>query len=134
MVVIPEEALLEAISELLMERLPKELLAIEEGCGDGLRLEPLRYAGSDKGMPIGLGMPYALITILEADYSEKDRIIRNTVYSVKIQVKLADYMLIWRYYLGIEESIKVKEPDNHQITVEKKTLTGDIWVKIIVEK
>lgn len=103
MVVIPEEALLESISDLLMEKLPAELLAIEEGCRDGVHLEPMRYAGSEGKKPLGIGMPYALITIEEGDYTEKDRIVRNVVYTLKIQLKLADYGLVWRYFRGLQE-------------------------------
>jgi len=103
---------------------------LSEGCGDGVHLEPLRYAGSEGKKPLGIGMPYALISVEEGEYTEKDRIIRNVVYSVKIQLKLADYGLVWRYFRGINEILSFLMINGYRLWVEKQKFTGDIIISI----
>lgn len=131
MIVIPEEKLLDDICEILSVKLPPVLLEIEEQCADAMRLPAFRYVGALEKLPTGCGLPYALVEVTEGVYTEKDRIIRNMVNTVKIQVKLADYALVWRYCTAIEEAIRARENDDDRVTVEKKTVGGEVWIKVL---
>lgn len=68
----------------------------------------------------------------EGEYTEKDRIVRNVVYTVKIQVKLADYALVWRYFRGIEEAMKTGMY-LYKIKLIKKDLKGELLMGIIIK-
>ena len=128
MIEIQEEIILKEISDLLMNELPKYLLELEEQSGDGASLLPLRYAGPEGAMPVGTGAPYAFIRIEEGKCTEKDRIIKNVVYTVYIQWKILEYRLIWRYYTAFLICIDAFSLGNCEIT-EKKT-TGDLCLQI----
>ena len=122
---------MEDMTALLMENLPGELLKIEETSTDGQRLPALRYAGREGGFPPGTGFPHAFIEVSEGEYTEKDRIVRNVVYTVKIQVKLADYALVWRYFRGIEEAMQ-EGVELYRIKLIKKKLDGKLWLDIVL--
>ncbi len=99
MIDIPEERILKEITDILMNELPKVLLELEEQSEDSIRLPPFRYVGLEENLPPGTGLPYAFVEIEEGEYTEKDRIVKNVRYRVRITVKLGDQWLCW-WYLG----------------------------------
>ena len=107
MIDIPEERILKEITDLLMNELPKVLLELEEQSEDSIRLPPFRYVGVEEDLPVGMGLPHAFVEIEEGEYTEKDRIVKNVIYRVRITVKLAEKRLIWWYFQGIRISLLV---------------------------
>lgn len=61
----------------------------------------------------------------EAEYSEKDRIIENTIFSINLELKLLqennqETILFWQYVEGIQKLFEESEGDFlYQITVIK---------------
>ena len=70
---------------------------------ESLRPLPFRYAGEAQHLIAGTPQPYALLSIEEGTYSEKDRIIRNIVFAVKVTIHVKDARLR-RIYLTAKRS------------------------------
>lgn len=105
MIDIPEERILKEITDILMNDLPKVLLELEEQSEDSIRLPPFRYVGLEENLPPGTGLPYAFVEIEEGEYTEKDRIVKNLRYRVRIRVKTNHVTSNWYYFHGIEQAI-----------------------------
>lgn len=131
MIEITEEKLLKDISDFLMNDLPKVLVEIEEQSEDGRRLPQFRYVGAPEKLPPGTGLPQAFVEIEDAILTEKDRIIKNVIYSLKITVKLAELGLIWRYFACLEKVLYQKKIDTYRIQVINKSRTGSLLIKVI---
>ncbi len=130
MIEISEEKILEDITVLLMEKLPGELLRLEESTEDGKQLPAFRYAGRQDNLPPGTGLPYVFVEVTEGEYTEKDRIVRNVVYSVNLQLKLTNYGLVWRYFKGIETIINF-DSRGYKIMIVKKNTQGELLLRTI---
>lgn len=128
---IPEEKLLNDICDLLMNELPKYLLELEEQSGDGVKLPPLRFAGEEEDLPVGVGMPYAVVSVKEGNYSKKDRIVQNTVLIAGIELYLSNKRHFMKYSHTIRQSI-TENLTNYRVlelTQERKTQTLEISLK-----
>ncbi len=130
MIDIPEERLLKEITDLLMNELPKVLLEMEEQSKDGIRLPPFRYVGLEEKMPAGTGLPYAFVEIEEAEYTEKDRIVKNVIYSLKVTTKLSDISIIWRYITTLRKILTWANIDIFKISIESANNKGEIRIKV----
>lgn len=133
-ITIPEEKILQDLCVLLMDELPKTLLDIEEQTEDGIHLAPLRYAGSPKIFTPGTGFPHAFVEIEDATLTEKDRIIRNVIYTLKITMKLSDPDLLWRYFMGIEDVLKQTGIEETRTQVISKKQTGILMIRVITTR
>ena len=102
MIDIPEERILKEITDILMNNLPKVLLELEEQSEDSIRLPPFRYVGLEENLPPGTGLPYAFVEIEEGEYTEKDRIVKNIRYRVRLLLKLTEKRLGWWYLAGMK--------------------------------
>ena len=102
MIDIPEERILKEITDILMNDLPKVLLELEEQSEDSIRLPPFRYVGLEENLPPGTGVPYVFVEIKEGEYTEKDRIVKNVRYRVRIKVKAGEKRLGWWYLAGVK--------------------------------
>lgn len=119
MIDIPEERILKEITEILMNELPKVLLELEEQSEDSIRLPPFRYVGLEENLPPGTSLPYAFVEIEEAEYTEKDRIVKNVRYRVRIKVKVTEKRLGWWYLAGVKGFFDKKINDFGRTQVEK---------------
>jgi len=120
MIDIPEERILKEITDILMNDLPKVLLELEEQSEDSIRLPPFRYVGLEENLPPGTGLPYAFVEIEEGEYTEKDRIVKNVRYRVRITVKMGDQQLCWWYLGGVKiclERFKVTKSNKESMVV-----------------
>jgi hypothetical protein len=118
MIDIPEERILKEITDILMNDLPKVLLELEEQSEDSIRLPPFRYVGLEENLPPGTGLPYAFVEIEEGEYTEKDRIVKNVRYRVRITVKIGDQQLCWWYLSGVKaclERFKVTKSNKESV-------------------
>jgi len=134
MIEIPEEKLLEDITDLLMNELPKVLLEIEEQSDDGRHLPPFRYVGSSEKLPPGTSFPHAFVEIEKASLTEKDRIIKNVIISLKITIRLTEPESIWCYFAGFEEVLKLKSFEIYRCQPIRKNRTGILMVHVIMKK
>jgi hypothetical protein len=105
MIDIPEERILKEITDILMNDLPKVLLELEEQSEDSIRLPPFRYVGLEENLPPGTPFPYAFVEIEEAEYTEKDRIVKNVRHRVRIKMGGNHGTLNWYYLNGIKQTI-----------------------------
>ena len=119
MIDIPEERILKEITDILMNNLPKVLLELEEQSEDSIRLPPFRYVGLEENLPPGTGLPYAFVEIEEGEYTEKDRIVKNVRYRVRITVKMDISEFFWFYLNGIEKTL-INGRVSQKIRIEKK--------------
>ena len=130
MIEIPEEQILKEIRDLLMNELPKVLLELEEQSEDSIRLPPFRYVGVEEVLPVGTGLPYVFVEIEEGEYTEKDRIVKNVIYSLKVKMKLNDDSFVWRYIVGLREVLRQVTIDSWKISVEGFTKEGEIHLQV----
>jgi hypothetical protein len=124
MIDIPEERILKEITDILMNDLPKVLLELEEQSEDSIRLPPFRYVGLEENLPPGTSLPYAFVEIEEGEYTEKDRIVKNTLFRIKITPKLRSITLVWLYYTGLRLLIEKYGFRNFRIYQKFKLTTG----------
>lgn len=100
---IVEDRLLAYLVSVLTEDLGELFLDIEEEQDESLRLLPFRYVGEAQHLIAGTPQPYALLSIEEGTYSEKDRIIRNIVFAVKVTIHVKDARQKRIYLTAIRE-------------------------------
>lgn len=106
MIEIPEEKLLADICDLLMNELPKYLLELEELSKDSVQLPPLRFAGQEEDLPVGV--PYAVVSVEEGSYSRKDRVIQCIILKTRIALKLIHKQYFLKYCHTIKQMITDK--------------------------
>ena len=129
---IQDEKLITDISELFIKELPKYLFEFEKDSGYEGRLPPFRYIGPPEKLPLETGKPFALVEIVEGEYTEKDLPARNTVYQVKIQLKLSDFYMVWRYFAGISMVLNETGIEGCRMTEEKNNKNGEMWLSVVV--
>ncbi len=130
MIEIVEERILERIAETLMGELSCALIEIEENSDDAIRLPPLRYVGLESKIPAGTGFPKAFVSLEVGSCSLKDRVIKNSLFTVSLRLLLADEKVIWRYFTAIEKVITARRLECSRCLLEKKTNSG--MLKIVI--
>ena len=86
MIAIPEERLTAKLCQLLVEHLGEVLDVIEAEQGDGVRTVNLRRLETESAeLPSG-DLPSAVIEVKKGELSEKDRILKNEVYLLKVTI------------------------------------------------
>ena len=126
MIDIPEERILKEITDILMNDLPKVLLELEEQSEDSIRLPPFRYVGLEENLPPGTGLPYAFVEIEEGEYTEKDRIVKNVRYRVRVIITIRDNFNLWYYCYAINFLItKIHKTYQIDMKYSEKTISID---------
>ncbi|HKL85425.1 MAG TPA: hypothetical protein VJ861_03740 [Treponemataceae bacterium] len=125
MIDIPETRIAAEIIDLLNDDLPAILLQIEEEAAESIRLLPFRYIGPPEELQRGTALPYALVEVLEGEYSEKDRIVKNRVYKVNVDVHCEKKKDLRMYYAGIEMVLGGK-----RFTVVRKSVDKGVEIKV----
>jgi len=128
MIELPEDRILAHFATALLEELPAVLLELEETSATPVTLPPLRYAGPIEELPTGCSQPYALTEFLDAEYNEKDRIVKNTVYRVKITFHVSQKKYTKWYMHGAEKVLLGKRQK-----IERKEAGGLLVVRVVVE-
>jgi len=132
MIDIPEERILKEITDILMNDLPKVLLELEEQSEDSIRLPPFRYVGLEGNLPPGTPLPYAFVEIEEAEYTEKDRIVKNVRYRVRISVKVHHGKSVWYYLHAIQRSLQQNE-ETGRVRITDKNSAGILSFTILLQ-
>lgn len=124
------ETVYNQLSDLFINKLPDYINKTNEEHNDGLIL---KYFTNKDLSSKSTQLPYFTFSTETATYSEKDRIIENTVYEVSLEIKLENYInnkeiIFWRYVESIQNMIK--EIETTEIIELEKVEKQKIYIKI----
>ncbi len=102
------EPIYKELEYLLIQKLPEYIEKINKEHNDGIILRPFQNTTLEENC---IKTPSFIFDIEETEYSEKDRIVENTIYTVSIELKLhpnteKNVIIFYRYFEAIENSIK----------------------------
>lgn len=105
------EAVYNELEELLIKKLPEYIEKINKQHNDGLILKTFENTTLSENC---IKTPSFTFDIEESEYSEKDRIIENTVFTISLEIKLQSYKasLFWRYVESLQNMVNEYESDN----------------------
>ena len=124
------ETVYNQLTDLFINKLPDYINKTNEEHNDGLILK--NFANKDLSSK-STQLPYFTFSTETATYSEKDRIIENTVYEVTFEIKLENYInnkeiIFWRYVESIQNLLK--EIETPEIIELEKVEKQKIYIKI----
>ncbi len=124
------ETVYNQLTDLFINKLPDYINKTNEEHNDGLILK--NFANKDLSSK-STQLPYFTFSTETATYSEKDRIIENTVYEVSFEIKLENYInnkeiIFWRYVESIQNLLK--ETETTEIIELEKVEKQKIYIKI----
>ena len=124
------ETVYNQLSDLFINKLPDYINKTNEEHNDGLILK--NFANKDLSSK-STQLPYFTFSTETAIYSEKDRIIENTVYEVSFEIKLENYINnkeinFWRYVEAIQNMLR--ETETTEIIELEKVEKQKIYIKI----
>ena len=79
------ESVYKELEYLLIQKLPDYIEKINKEHNDGIILKPFENKSLEENC---IKTPSFIFNIEETEYSEKDRIVENTIYTVSIELKL----------------------------------------------
>lgn len=105
------ETVYNELEELLIKKLPEYIEKINKQHNDGLILKTFENTTLSENC---IKTPSFTFDIEESEYSEKDRIIENTVFTITLEIKLQSYKasLFWRYVESFQNMVNEYESDN----------------------
>ncbi len=124
------EPVYKELEELFIKQLPDYIEKINKEFNDGIILKPFENIKLNENC---IKLPCFKFDIEEVEYSEKDRIIENTVFVVSFEIKLSQFnenqiIIMWRYVEAIKEMLNEQDSDyKYQIMSLK---TNRIYIKI----
>lgn len=124
------ETVYNQLTDLFINKLPDYINKTNEEHNDGLILN--NFANKDLSSK-STQLPYFTFSTETATYSEKDRIIENTVYEVSFEIKLENYInnkeiIFWRYVESIQNMLR--EAETPEIIELEKVEKQKIYIKI----
>ncbi len=107
------EPVYKELEDLFIHKLPDYIEKINKEHNDGIILKQLENHALEEYC---VKRPCFKFGIDEAEYSEKDRIIENTIFSIKLELKLLqeknqETILFWRYVEAIQKLFEESECD-----------------------
>ena len=81
------EPVYKELEELLIQKLPEYIEKINKEHNDGIILKPFENTSLSENC---IKAPSFIFDIEETEYSEKDRIIENTVFTISLEITLQD--------------------------------------------
>lgn len=93
------EPVYKELEYLLIQKLPDYIEKINKEHNDGIILKPFENKSLEENC---IKTPSFIFNIEETEYSEKDRIIENTIYTISLEIKLPsntedEQITFWRY-------------------------------------
>ena len=93
------EPVYKELETLFIEKLPEYIVKVNKDHNDGIILKPFENQTLKEKC---IKQPCFVFGIEEAEYSEKDRIIENTIFCVSFEIKLQnnfenESLIFWRY-------------------------------------
>lgn len=124
------ETVYNQLSDLFINKLPDYINKTNEEHNDGLIL---KYFTNKDLSSKSTQLPYFTFSTETATYSEKDRIIENTVYEVSLEIKLENYInnkeiIFWRYVESMQNMLR--EAETPEIIELEKVEKQKIYIKI----
>ena len=124
------ETVYNQLTDLFINKLPDYINKTNEEHNDGLILK--NFSNKDLSSK-STQLPYFTFSTETATYSEKDRIIENSVYEVSFEIKLENYInnkeiIFWRYVESIQNMLK--EIEITEIIELEKVEKQKIYIKI----
>lgn len=124
------EIVYKELEYLLIQKLPENIEKANKEHNDGIILKLFENKSLEENC---IRTPSFTFNIEETEYSEKDRIIENTVFSISLEIKLQPHtekpsILFWRYVESIGNLIDEYESDN--IFGIYKTEKNKIFIRI----
>ena len=111
--IISFEAAYKELEELFIKKLPDYIEKINKEHNDGIILKSF---GNTTLTESCIKTPSFVFIIEESEYSEKDRIIENTIFTVSFELKLPPEMkqksiIFWRYAEAIQRLLEETESE-----------------------
>lgn len=108
------EPIYKELEELFIHNLPDYIEKINRNYNDGILIKKFENRTLDEDC---IKKPCFKFSLEDSEYSEKDRIIENTVFSISLEIKLQSHtektsILFWRYVESIKNLIDEYESDN----------------------
>lgn len=105
------EPVYKELEYLLIQKLPECIDKINKEYNDGIILKPFENTSLSENC---IKTPSFIFNMEETEYSEKDRIIENTVFTVSLEIKQETSkqnktIILWRYYEAIEMTMNNNE-------------------------
>ena len=124
------EIVYKELEYLLIQKLPENIEKTNKEHNDGIILNTFENKSLEENC---IKTPSFTFNIEETEYSEKDIIIENTVFSISLEIKLQPHtektsILFWRYVESIENLIDEYESDN--LCGIYKTEKNKIFIRI----
>ena len=124
------ETVYNQLTDLFINKLPDYINKTNEEHNDGLILK--NFTNKDLSSK-STQLPYFTFSTETATYSEKDRIIENTVFEVSFEIKLENYInnkeiIFWRYVESIQNMLR--ETETTEIIELEKVEKQKIYIKI----
>lgn len=124
------ETVYNQLTDLFINKLPDYINKTNEEHNDGLIL---KYFTNKDLSSKSTQLPYFTFSTETATYSEKDRIIENTVYEVSFEIKLENYInnkeiIFWRYVESMQNMLR--EAETPEIIELEKVEKQKIYIKI----
>lgn len=128
------EPIFNKLSELFIETLPEYIRKINEFYNDGLLI---KYFENKDLMSNCNKLPCFRFSTEEAEYTQKDRIIENTVYTVSFTVLLPPFAEkklneFWRYVESIKTMLEETETDIWCSIEMSNIVENKIFLRIVV--
>ena len=126
------ETIYKELENLLINKLPENIEKINKEHNDGIILKPFQNTSLEENC---IKTPSFSFRMEEAEYTEKDRIIENTTYTINLEIKLPpdiDKMSIifYRYIEAIDMAIK--EVEGWQEVKILNTRGNKVFIRITV--
>ena len=108
------ETVYNELEELLIKKLPEYIEKVNKQHNDGLIIKPFENTSLDENC---IKQPSFYLTFTDSEYSEKDRIIENNVFTVSLEIKLPTYaenkiILLYRYIEAMQKMFDEEEKLN----------------------
>ena len=126
------EDILPTLNELFIEKLPLYIEEINKNYNDGIIIYPFENKTLLENCQ---KLPCFKFELLEAVYSEKDRIIENTIFNFTLEIKTKNVnnetvKEIFRYYHAIDKMLLETDTNHLKIRIEK-ILKNTILFRIV---
>ena len=116
------------LENLLINRLPESIEKINKEHNDGIILKPFHNTSLEENC---IKTPSFSFKMEEAEYTEKDRIIENTIYTISLEIKLTpEPIIFYRYVEAI--NMTIKECEGFQEIKILSTLGNKVFIRITI--
>lgn len=106
------ETVYKELEELLIRKLPEYIEKINKKYNDNLILKPFENTTLEENC---IKQPCFKFSIDNAEYSEKDRIIENTIFQFSYEIKIPstenELSILWRYIEAINKMLIEEDSD-----------------------